>query len=40
MGDYAENLQVVSIIFLLTIFIMSWDYVPSLYSKIKGMFIR
>jgi len=40
MGDYAENLQVASIIFFVTVFIMSWDYVPPLYSKIKGLFVR
>ena len=35
MGDYAENLQVAGIIFGMTMFIMSWDYVPAIFNKLR-----
>jgi len=35
MGDYAENLQVAGIILGMTLFIMSWDYVPTIFNKLR-----
>jgi len=37
---YLENLQVAVMILSVTLFIMSWDYVPPIYSKIKRAFVK
>jgi len=34
--NYAENLQAAGIVFAVTIFMMSWDYVPTIISKLRG----
>ena len=33
--NYAENLQAAGIVYALTMFMMSWDYVPDIFNKIK-----
>jgi len=35
--NYLENLQVAGIIFATTVFIMSWDYVPPIFNRIKNL---
>lgn len=37
---YAENLAAALIIGFMTLFIMSWDYVPPIYGKIKRVFAK
>jgi len=37
---YWENLQVAILILSTTLFIMSWDYVPPIYSKIKRVLVK
>ena len=36
--NYLENLQTACIILTLTLFIMSWDYVPPTYRKLRKVF--
>ena len=38
MGDYQENLVNVSIIFGMTLFIMSWDYAVPLFKNVRKVF--
>ena len=37
---YAENLACAMIIGSMTLFVMSWDYVPPIYGKIKKVFVK
>ena len=36
--NYWENLQTAGIVLAMTLFIMSWDYVPPAYNKIRKVF--
>jgi len=40
MGDYQQNLANVAMILGVTLFVMSWDYVPPIYGKIKKVFAK
>ena len=36
MGDYQHNLEVVTYIAVMTMFVMSWDYIPPVVRKVLG----
>ena len=36
--NYWDNLQTAGIILAVTLFIMSWDYVPSVCNKVRSVF--
>ena len=38
--NYYENLQSAGIIFAVILFMMSWDFVPPMFSKLRKVFAK
>ena len=36
--NYAENLQAAGIMLVVTLFVMSWDFIPPIFSKLRKVF--
>ena len=36
--NYAENLQVAGIMLVVTLFVMSWDFIPPMFSRLRKVF--
>jgi hypothetical protein len=40
MGDYQGNLSIALAVVSLTLFVMSWDFIPTTISKMRKVFNR